>query len=135
MKFYKEKLEAIFEDNDYSPANYAKFVRRKANKLDYERTNGRRSKKIRSNSSKEIERLAKIYKSNSCRACGRKDKLTVDHIFPLSEGGSNKISNKQILCDPCNGRKESKLPGTNGWWPDGLFNSDREVVKKESWAP
>ena len=40
-----------------------------------------------------------------CLRCGRKRKLTVDHIVPLIKGGRNVISNIQPLCDPCNKAK------------------------------
>ncbi len=40
-----------------------------------------------------------------CAACGRVGKLEVDHVVPLSVGGSNTIDNLQPLCKPCNARK------------------------------
>jgi hypothetical protein len=38
----------------------------------------------------------------TCLACGSNENLTVDHILPRSRGGTNKIENLQILCQPCN---------------------------------
>ena len=38
-----------------------------------------------------------------CLRCGSRDEpLTVDHIVPLSSGGSNTIDAIQVLCEPCN---------------------------------
>ena len=35
----------------------------------------------------------------SCAVCGSKRDLAIDHIVPMSEGGTNAITNQQILCD------------------------------------
>jgi 5-methylcytosine-specific restriction endonuclease McrA len=43
---------------------------------------------------------------NKCLCCGKKNvKLTVDHVIPLSKGGTNYISNIQPLCGNCNSKK------------------------------
>ena len=35
--------------------------------------------------------------------------MTVDHIFPKSKGGGNKMSNLQPLCSTCNAKKSDKI--------------------------
>lgn len=44
-----------------------------------------------------------------CLACQEKKPLTVDHIIPLSRGGSNDISNIQPLCQSCNSEKGTRI--------------------------
>jgi 5-methylcytosine-specific restriction endonuclease McrA len=42
---------------------------------------------------------------NRCIACGAVTKLEVDHIIPVSSGGTNDIGNLQPLCRSCNAGK------------------------------
>lgn len=47
-----------------------------------------------------------------CAGCGRileKEFMEIDHIRPRSDGGSNFIDNRILLCRPCNGKKSNKL--------------------------
>lgn len=47
-----------------------------------------------------------------CADCGIKVKrLTVDHIVPISKGGTNYIINIRGLCQPCNSRKGASENG------------------------
>ena len=45
-----------------------------------------------------------------CVKCGGRECLTVDHIVPLSLGGSNLLANLQTLCQPCNVAKGAAMP-------------------------
>ena len=46
---------------------------------------------------------------NRCLCCGRKRKLTADHVVPVSKIGTSNISNIQPLCGPCNSKKKDKV--------------------------
>jgi 5-methylcytosine-specific restriction endonuclease McrA len=45
---------------------------------------------------------------SKCLCCGKKKKLTPDHVVPVSKGGTSNIDNIQPLCGPCNSRKGTK---------------------------
>lgn len=45
---------------------------------------------------------------SACLACGSDDPPTIDHVIPISQGGSNTVDNVQPLCNSCNGRKRAK---------------------------
>jgi 5-methylcytosine-specific restriction endonuclease McrA len=34
--------------------------------------------------------------------------LTLDHVYPVSKGGSNKLTNLVLACSVCNGKKANK---------------------------
>ncbi|WP_373876145.1 HNH endonuclease [Leminorella grimontii] len=44
-----------------------------------------------------------------CKQCGEKRYLTIDHIIPLSRGGSSDDENLQTLCMRCNCSKGAKV--------------------------
>jgi 5-methylcytosine-specific restriction endonuclease McrA len=45
-----------------------------------------------------------------CARCGSQDNLTIDHIVPLSKGGSDDLDNLQLLCKTHNSSKGDRLP-------------------------
>lgn len=62
-------------------------------------------------SSSDVFALGKLqkWKCANCKTC-IKDSYHVDHIMPLSRGGSNWPNNLQLLCPPCNQGKHAKHP-------------------------
>jgi 5-methylcytosine-specific restriction endonuclease McrA len=57
----------------------------------------------------DLEHIKK-QQGGKCAACRRRRKLTVDHIVPLTRGGSNWPNNLQLLCRSCNSAKNNKDP-------------------------
>lgn len=40
-----------------------------------------------------------------CQHCGSTHRLQVDHVIPISQGGTHQQSNLQVLCEKCHDRK------------------------------
>lgn len=65
----------------------------------------------------EWQQLKEKY-AHKCAICGEKEpfrqyrkKLTIDHIMPISKGGSNDITNIQPACFNCNSIKKDRIKG------------------------
>ena len=60
-----------------------------------------------------FDRVAVAEKFNkmggACVMCGSVDRIEVDHIIPLSKGGTNHIDNLQPLCKRCNSAKGNRI--------------------------
>lgn len=59
-------------------------------------------------SSQDWSHLLEILGS-ACLKCGSDEKITQDHIVPLSKGGLHHPRNVQPLCRPCNERKQASI--------------------------
>lgn len=55
-------------------------------------------------SSSEIDKLL----TNSCFYCGAKSKVELDHVIPISKGGTHSIGNLVAACISCNRSKGAK---------------------------
>ncbi len=46
----------------------------------------------------------------TCQYCGKKTKLTIDHVIPKSRGGADTWENLTTACERCNVKKGSLTP-------------------------
>lgn len=45
-----------------------------------------------------------------CKLCGKDSQdLQIDHIYPISKGGTNDLNNLQLLCEGCNHNKSNNI--------------------------
>ena len=82
--------------------------------MSFERTRHRRAKEAGAQGSYTAKEWIELVErcGTKCLACNTQvqsaKNLTVDHIVPISRGGSNHIGNLQPLCFRCNCRKGTK---------------------------
>lgn len=92
-----------------SPAGKAIHLKyRKSEKGRAKRT--RRSQNYRAAGDFDVDAWnAKLKEHNyECVMCGTTERITIDHIIPISKGGTNHIDNLQPLCMSCNCSKGAK---------------------------
>lgn len=74
----------------------------------------RRANKRNSEGSHTVEEILSLLDKQNfrCAACKRsiRKSFDIDHIQPISKGGSNWISNIQLMCKKCNCSKHNKDP-------------------------
>ena len=103
-KAYRKKRSKLPEER----AKRRAYLKRSGKSVEYAQ---RRRAQIReaegSYTAEEWEDLCAKY-DYRCLACGA-DEVTVDHIVPLSKGGSNMIDNLQPLCMSCNCSKQDRV--------------------------
>lgn len=68
-----------------------------------------RSLSTRSNMFRAFQKLV-ARDGHACRYCGGRSYLSVDHVLPRVQGGSDELDNLVIACRRCNSRKGGRTP-------------------------
>ena len=74
-------------------------------------------------------KLAAQRSGGRCERCGKRGRLTCDHIIPRSQGGSHSLANLQMLCPACHGRKTA----TEGGGYRARTAADPEPQPRTAW--
>ena len=53
----------------------------------------------------------KLRDGYSCQVCGADENLTIDHLIPISKGGTDDLDNLLTMCGRCNFSKGAKIGG------------------------
>ena len=67
-----------------------------------------------------------------CAYCGRHRNIkymTIDHIIPISKGGTDEISNLQCTCKACNNLKEDMFPSEFTDFIRHILRNSMEIEK------
>ncbi len=106
-----------WRDKDREHVNSVSSAHAKQNREQYRAyCVARRTKKTEAGGSYTVEEwllLCEFYGSR-CLCCGKKRKLTADHVTPVSKRGTSNIDNIQPLCGPCNSSKGDKSTDYRG---------------------
>lgn len=104
------------EENECKLAEWRRRYRRENPDISRAHHRNRRALKIanggRVSASEWQSVLARF--DGQCAKCGANEDIHMDHVVPLSKGGSHSVDNIQPLCATCNMRKHTKVEDYRG---------------------
>jgi 5-methylcytosine-specific restriction endonuclease McrA len=77
--------------------------------LHRDKAHGRRAKVNENGVFKILRKELKRLYNSPCFYCGSLNKITIDHVIPISRGGTHGIGNLVAACAFCNGSKHTKF--------------------------
>ena len=117
-EFYRKQKDKILEVNKkYREGNYERRLEIERASRAKNKQKNRPSKNARQGIRNRTlaqspylildKELRKIYNS-PCFMCGCKENQSLDHIIPISRGGSHSVGNIMTLCKNCNASKHAR---------------------------
>ena len=78
--------------------------------------------------------VRRMFQGMPCVICGSDFNTCIDHKTPIARGGTNEVSNLQILCEPCNLRKGARLTDDQlrEWYEANRYSIDADRRHRES---
>lgn len=68
-----------------------------------------------------------------CVVCAATEKLEIDHIIPVSRGGTSQIGNLQVLCRSCNRKKRTQVPAISGSVAVATQSDEQRSLERETY--
>jgi hypothetical protein len=114
FKRYYKRLKKIKNKNlgfeiNYNSVNELISILEEHHKKKIEENEGAGRRILANRNIKKVrEKIMKRY-NYKCNYCQTDKRLTIDHIIPITKGGSDYKSNLQVLCLSCNIKKSNKI--------------------------
>ena len=89
----------------FDKPKYAKYCSRSCCLKAYWKRSAKRRVKGGYNLKKRYRELLIELLGNSCVLCASQQELQIDHIIPVSNGGTNEAKNVQLVCKKCHFQK------------------------------
>lgn len=108
--YYKDnKKYMLLKSKEWRINNWEQY--RASRKINKARRRARTIKLKETFTTRQVKFIFNVF-DNQCFNCNSKDKLTIDHFYPLSKGNILSFNNAIILCRKCNLSKHAKDPPT-----------------------